>query len=274
MSSAAAAQVEVQRVRARRRAYALRAHPNLLTAGSLVLTLLIWEWYGRGVDPIFFSYPSAIVGALPQMIASGELQRAAAASATAFVVGFGLAIVLGVLLGLLMGRYWIIDRLLDAQVSALYSTPNVALIPLLILWFGLGTNSKIAIVFLAAFFPILVNTQGGVRTVSQHLVDIARAERASESQIFTKVIIPAALPFMMAGIRLSIGRAVVGMVVAEMFTAITGLGGAIVYYGNQFKTDKLLVVVILLACLGVSLTELARLLERRLAPWRETERAT
>jgi NitT/TauT family transport system permease protein len=270
--SATAAQLEGQGVRSSK-PFRLRDHPRLITVCSVVVTIGIWEWYGRGVDPLFFSYPTAILAAVPPMVASGELQRAALTSASALIIGFVLAVVLGVTLGLLMGRYWIIDRLFDAQVSALYSTPTVALIPLLILWFGLGINSKVAIVFLAAFFPILVNTHGGVRSVSRHLVEIARAERATEPQIFTKIIIPAALPFIMTGIRLSVGRAIVGMVVAEMFTAISGLGGAIVQYGNQFKTDKLLVVVILLALLGVFLTEFARAFERRLAPWKETERA-
>jgi NitT/TauT family transport system permease protein len=158
-------------------------------------------------------------------------------------------------------------------VSALYSTPNVALIPLLILWFGLGMLSKIVIVFLAAFFPIIVNTYGGVRNVSRGLVEIAQAEGASEAQIFSKIIVPASLPFIMTGIRLAVGRAVVGMVVAEMFTAMSGLGGAIVYYGSAFATDKLFVVIILLALLGVSLTEAVKWLEVRLAPWKETERA-
>jgi ABC-type nitrate/sulfonate/bicarbonate transport system permease component len=143
----------------------------------------------------------------------------------------------------------------------------------IILWFGLGLLSKIVIVFLAAFFPIIVNTYSGVRNVSRGQVEVALAEGANEAQIFAKIVIPASLPFITTGIRLAVGRAVVGMVVAEMFTAVTGLGGAIVAYGNAFATDKLFVVIIVLALLGVTLTELIRVLERRLAPWKETERA-
>ena len=247
---------------------------NLVRCASVVATLGIWEWYGRGVDPVFLSYPTAIVAAVPKMIERGELQAAFLASVEGLVIGLVMAIVLGTLTGLLMGRYRLVDQIFDIQVSALYSTPNVALIPLLILWFGIGLVSKVAIVFLAAFFPIVVNTYSGVRNVSRGLVEIALAEGADERKVFTKIIVPAALPFIMTGIRLAMPRAVVGMVVAELFTAVTGLGGAIVTYGNAFATDKLFVVIIVLALLGVSLTDSLRFLERRLAPWKETERAS
>ena len=247
---------------------------NLIRFVSVVTTLGVWEWYGRGVDPVFLSYPTAIVAAVPKMIERGELQAAFLASVEGLAIGLVMAIVLGTLTGLLMGRYRLVDQIFDIQVSALYSTPNVALIPLLILWFGIGLVSKVAIVFLAAFFPIVVNTYSGVRNVSRGLVEIALAEGADERKVFTKIIVPAALPFIMTGIRLAMPRAVVGIVVAELFTAVTGLGGAIVTYGNAFATDKLFVVIIVLALLGVSLTESLRFLERRMAPWKETERAS
>jgi len=192
---------------------------------------------------------------------------------TLTLLAMTLGIIFGTALGMITGRYRMIDYLLDVQITALYSTPNVAYLPLLILWFGLGLKSKVVLIFLAAFFPLVVNTHGGVRNVSRALVEIAQAEGARESQIFTKIIVPASLPFIMTGIRLAVGRAVVGMVVAEMFTAITGLGGRIVYYGNSFATSKLFVVIIVLALVGVGLTESAKVLERRMAPWKETERA-
>jgi ABC-type nitrate/sulfonate/bicarbonate transport system permease component len=248
-------------------------YPNLVRIVSLGATLGVWEWYGRTVNRIFMSYPTAIIAALPAMLEKGELQRQLYVSLQELLIGAGLAVVFGTALGLLMGRYRIVDLLLDIQISALYSTPNVALIPILMLWFGLGMTSKVVIVFLAGFFPVIVNTYAGVRNVSRGLVEVALAEGASEAQVFTKIIIPASLPFIMTGIRLAMGRSVVGMVVAEMFTAVTGLGGAIVVYGNAFATDKLFVVIIVLALLGVGLTESVRLLERRLAPWKETERA-
>ena len=241
--------------------------------GSLVLTFAVWEWYGRGVDPVFFSYPTAILSAVPDMVRSGELQTNFLASIQSMAIGLSLAVVFGTLLGLLMGRYRFFDQLLDVQISALYATPNVALIPLIILWFGLGLTAKVTIIFLAGFFPIVINTHAGVRNVGRGLVEVALAEAANQLQIFTKIVIPASLPFIATGIRLAMGRAVVAMVVAEMFTAVAGLGGAIVSYGNAFATDKLFVIIIVLALLGVSLTESVRWVERRIAPWKETERA-
>ena len=235
---------------------------------SVLLTLVAWEWYGRGVNPIFFSYPTAIVAAVPPLIASGELPRALLESLQPFAVGWGLAIVLGIGAGLLMGRYRAVDALLDSQITALYSTPTVALIPLFILWLGLGFAAKVAIIFLSAFFPIAVNAYSGVKSVAPDLIDVGRVERAREDQIFRKIIVPASLPFVMTGIHLSVGRAVVGMVVAEMFTAISGLGGSIVRYSSLYRMDRLLIVVILLAGLGIVLTHLTKWLERRLMPWR------
>lgn len=246
----------------------------LIRCLSVLFTLAVWEWYGRGVDPIFMSYPTAILTAAPKMLAAGELQGAFFLSARTLVIGLVFAIATGTILGALMGRYRLIDHLFDAQISALYSTPNISLIPILILWFGLGITSKIVIVFLAAFFPVVINTYSGVRNVSQSLVEFALAEGASEFQVLRKIVIPASLPFVMTGIRLAMGRAVVGMVAGEMFTAVSGLGGAIVAYGNSFATDKLFVVIITLALLGVALTEIVKLAERRLAPWKQTERAS
>jgi ABC-type nitrate/sulfonate/bicarbonate transport system permease component len=266
--------IGVSELPVRSRRFRLTAHPNLLRLLSISVTLGVWEWYGRRVDPIFVSYPTAILRALPTLVATGELPRAFASSLEALGIGFGSAIVLGIVLGLLIGRYRTIDYLSDVQISALYSTPSVALIPILILWFGLGLTSKIVIVFLSAFFPILVNIHSGVRNVSRSLVEIAQAEGASEPQIFTKIIVPASLPFMMTGIRLAVGRAVVGMIVAEMFTAITGLGGMIVNYSNSFQTDKVFVTIIVIVLLGVGLTGAVRYLERRTAPWKDTERAS
>jgi NitT/TauT family transport system permease protein len=249
-------------------------HPRIVYLLSMGVTLGAWEWYGRTVDRVFMSYPTAIIAVVPAMLISGELQRQFAVSVEVLLIGVSFAIVLGTLTGLLMGRYRLVDQLLNIQVTALYSTPNVALIPILMLWFGLGMMSKVVIVFLAGFFPIIINTYAGVRNVSRGMVEVALAEGANEPQIFTKIVIPASLPFIMTGIRLAMGRSVVGMVVAEMFTSISGLGGAIVVYGNAFATDKLFVIIIVLALLGVSLTESVRFLEKRMAPWKESERAS
>jgi NitT/TauT family transport system permease protein len=151
--------------------------------------------------------------------------------------------------------------------------PQVALTPLLMMWLGLGFSVKVAVVFLFAFFPILINTASGAKNVSASLVEVGRAYLASPSQITIKIVLPAALPFIMAGIRIAIGRALVGMIVAELFTAITGLGAMLSLYGNIFETAKMFVVILVLAALGFCLIQGAQRLEKKMARWKESERA-
>jgi len=258
---------------ARERPFRLTDHLGAVRAASAIFVLLLWEVFGRQVNPLFLSYPSAIAVASLQLLKTGELQRQAIGSLEVFAVGLSAALVLGILIGLLMGRYRLAEYLLDPYVYALDATPRVALIPLLLLWFGLGTSSKVAIVFLSGLFPVLMNTFSGVRTVSAHLVDVGRAYGAGEGKLFTKIIMPAALPFIMAGIRLAVGRALIGIITAEMFTAVTGMGALLVRYSSALATDKFFVPVIFLALLGVGLSNAVDKLQKRLAPWKETERA-
>ncbi|HLN87757.1 MAG TPA: ABC transporter permease [Candidatus Limnocylindrales bacterium] len=251
----------------------LSEHLRSVSAVSTVMVLFLWEIFGRQVNPLFLSYPSAIARAFWQVLASGEFHRQALVSLQVFAVGLGAALVLGIGLGLLMGRYRLAEYLLDPYVYAFDATPRVALIPILLLWFGLGMPSRIAIVFLSGLFPVLMNTFSGVRTVSAGLVEVGRAYGASEKELFSKIILPAALPFIMAGIRLAIGRALIGIITAEMFTAVTGLGALLIRYSSALATDKFFVPVIFLALLGVILSSAVEKLQKRLAPWKETERA-
>lgn len=256
-----------------RRLVDLAEFPNAIRATSVVAFLVLWEVGARNIDPILFSTPSAIARAFWRVTASGELPRELFLSLSIFGVGLGLAVALGVVIGLLMGRYRLVEYLLDPYINALYATPRVALIPLMILWLGLGVEAKIFIVFLVGFFPVVINTAHGVKNVSGGYVEIVRAYGASERQVFTKVIVPAAVPFIATGIRLAVGRALVGMVVAEMFTAIRGLGGMVIKYSSDFDTAALFVPIIVLAVLGVVLSEVTQRLELVFARWKETERA-
>jgi ABC-type nitrate/sulfonate/bicarbonate transport system permease component len=255
------------------RSFRLTDHLSGVRVASVIVVLALWEIFGRQVNPLFLSYPSAITRAFFQLLSAGEIQRQALGSLWVFSAGLSMALVFGIALGLLMGRYRLAEYLLDPYVYALDATPRVALIPLLLLWFGLGTTAKIAVVFLSGLFPVLMNTFSGVRTVSAHLVDVGRAYGASEGQLFGKVILPAALPFLMAGIRLALGRALIGIITAEMFTAVTGMGALLVRYSSALATDKFFVPVIFLALLGVALSSGVERLQKRLAPWKETERA-
>ena len=242
-------------------------------AGAVVLVVGAWELVGRGASPLFLSHPSAIARALAQMVSTGELYRPALASLGVLLVGLALALVLGAGLGLLMGRYPAVEYALDPYVYAFDATPRIALIPLLLLWLGVGTASKVAIVFLSAAFPILISTFSGVRDVGAQLVDTGRACGAREGQVFIKIIVPAALPFIILGIRLAIGRALVGVITAEMLTAVSGLGALLVRYSSALAADRAFALVLLLALLGLALNEAAVALHRRAAPWQATERA-
>ena len=238
---------------------------------SMLVVIGGWEVLGRRVSPVFLSYPSAIAKAAVAMALSGELTGALAMSLQTLVVGFLLASLIGVVLGLLIGRYKIVDAATDWLINALYATPLVAIIPLVILWFGLGNGAKLFIVTILAVFPVLINTAAGVRNVPQSLIDVSTAFAANERQVFMKIILPAAVPYMMTGLRLGIGRAIIGMVVAEFFTAITGLGAVIVKYGNQYDTASMFVPILVLMLLGIVLTYGVRRLEEMFAPWRNVD---
>ena len=248
-------------------------HPNLIRTASVIVFLILWEIYGRRTDPILFTYPTAVAVAFWKLLISGELAHQLLVSLSALAAGFGASLVLGVILGLAMGRSRLAEATLAPHINALYATPQVALTPLLMMWLGLGFAVKVAVVFLFAFFPILINTASGAKNVSASMVEVGRAYLAPPRQILFKIVFPAALPFIMAGVRIAIGRGLVGMIVAELFTAITGLGAMLSLYGNIFETAKMFVVIIILALLGIGLIHASQALERKLANWKETERA-
>jgi len=244
---------------------------RLLRIASFLVVMVAWEVLGRQVAPLFMSYPSAIIRSAVEMSTDGELAAAFLESLKTLLLGFGISAVLGIAWGLAIGRYRAIEAMSDWLVNALYATPLVAIIPLVILWFGLGFSAKLFIVIILAIFPILINTASGVRNVSEQLIDVGTAFAATEREIFVKIIFPAALPYMMTGLRLGIGRAIIAMVVAEFFTAITGLGALIVKYGDQYDTASMFVPILVLMALGIVLTAIVRRAEAWIAPWKTTE---
>jgi NitT/TauT family transport system permease protein len=235
---------------------------------SLGVVLGAWEVYGRFfLNPAVFTYPTAIARAFFQLTVSGELAAAAAQSFLVLFVGWLSGILLGTPVGLLMARFRLVERSLDTYVNALYATPIVALVPLIINWFGFTTLARIVIVFLFAVFPVLINTFQGVRNVEPNLIEVAKSFCSSESRLWGDVVLPSALPYIVAGLRLAIGRALVGLVVAELFTAIAGFGGIIERSTSAIRYDRMMVPVAILMMVGVGLTEGLRALERWLAPW-------
>lgn len=246
--------------------------PNAIRSISVIVFFIFWEIFGRNANPIFMAPPSAIWTAAIELWQQGLLQRAINQSLWPFLTGLVLTIVIGIGLGIAIAQWRLLEYTLDPFINALYAIPRVALVPLIILWAGLEFWGKVAILTSTAVFPVIINTYAGIRDVRGSMLEIGTAYCATESQIFYKITLPAALPFIMAGVRLSVGLCIIGIVVAEFFTAISGLGGMIVEFSNVFATAKLFVPIIIIAILGVLLTEAVQWLERRMSRWRQLER--
>ena len=239
----------------------------LITFGSITGMLILWEIFGRQINPVFGSYPSAIAVAFWDLLVTGQLWAALYDSLRPFLLGYGLAIVIGVPLGLLIGGFRTAEAALGIYVTAGYAMPLVALVPLLILWLGLGFTVKVAVVFLMALFPICINTWLGVVAVPKTLIEVGKSFVAPDLVILRRIVLPATLPYIMAGVRLAVGRAVVAMVIAEFFTTISGLGAVIINSANNFDTATMFVPIIILMLLAVGLNSLIGFVERTVAPW-------
>jgi ABC-type nitrate/sulfonate/bicarbonate transport system permease component len=239
----------------------------VITLAPITFVLILWEIFGRRINPVFGSYPSAIAVAFWDLAASGQLWSALYESLRPFLLGYALAIVVGVPLGLLIGGFRAAEAALGIYVTAGYAMPLVALVPLLILWLGLGFAVKVAVVFLMALFPICINTWLGVVAVPKTLIEVGKSFVAPNIVILRRVVLPATLPYIMAGIRLAVGRAVVAMVIAEFFTTISGLGAVIINSANNFDTATMFVPIIILMVMAIGLNWLIGFVERKVAPW-------
>jgi len=235
--------------------------------------LLTWELWGRTQSPYFFTYPIAILRAAGVMIRSGELNEGLMVSLKGLLVGFMLAAVIAVPLGLIAGRFAYLRRLLNPIMMAFYVTPRLALIPLIIIWIGIGFWAKITVIWLVCFFAIYFNVVHGVTSLSRSHIDVARAYGANEWQILREVTLPAILPFVATGLRLGLGLALIGMVVSEFLIGLTGLGGIIIYYAMRLKTAYVFAAVLAILVMGLSLMALAQYLERKASHWKQSERA-
>jgi NitT/TauT family transport system permease protein len=270
--SAGEAQARV--VTAGRRRSLFKARPGDWTVrlGAIAVFFLIWEFLAPGWNPLIIRPPSAVARAFVELVQTGELQTALMTSLRSFVAGLAIAIVIGVFLGVATGRWRFAYNALDPLVSAFYAVPAVALIPLIAFIFKYqGDAPRIAAVALFCVFPVLINTQQGVRNVDRGLLEVARAFNTSERRLWTDVILPSAVPFVLAGIRLAIGRGLIGMIVAEFLVGLVGLGYLIVQYGNVFRIDRMFVPIIVVAALGTVFMGLVQWIESRVAPWLRRE---
>jgi ABC-type nitrate/sulfonate/bicarbonate transport system permease component len=253
-----------------RRSFYERHEALILGGGAVVLVLAIWQalWSAGRISPLFLSGPSAIAKQFWETLRHGTLLADMGYSGLNFLIGFVLALASGVVVGVIIGWYRKARLVFDPFLNALYATPRIAMVPMIIIWFGVGMWSKVFIVFLSAFFPILVNTVGGIRAIDPDLLRAARAFCASDWQIFKTVAIPGSVPFILTGVRQGVALGLIGVVVGEMFGGSQGVGFMVAYGGQTFATDTLFVGVLIIAFAGILLTSLAEKLERRFSRWR------
>jgi ABC-type nitrate/sulfonate/bicarbonate transport system permease component len=241
-----------------------RARPRLVAG---ILLLLLWEGVVRAFAPAYVAKPSGILAVLPRVLSDPALLRAAAATLAAVAEGLVIAIVLGTLIGLLMGRSVLAERLLRHYINGFYAVPMIVILPLFSLWFGYSGAARLATVVFAALFSIVLNVADGAGAVPAEYLEVARSFRARRLAIMSDVVLPAATPYFLAGLRLAAGRALIGAVVAEFFTAITGLGYYILYNSRTYHHDEAFVAVLLLAGFGVGCDVLIAGATRRFLPW-------
>ena len=236
---------------------------------SVVGGLLAWELISRFIvaNPLFLAAPSQIMEAIWSLTLSGQMEKHIWISAIEFAIGYVIASIIGIGIGFGMANSPRFKQAMQPWISGLYATPTIALAPLFILWFGIGIWSKVLVVIFLVLFPVTINTEAGLRTTSERLIEMLKSFGASGRQIFFKVSLPSALPFILAGLKLGIGRGLIGVVVAELFGSRAGLGRLISQSADAFNMPELFAGVIVLAIAGIAMTAGFGWLEKRLVPW-------
>ncbi len=263
--------VEIEDLEATRRLRFYSRHERLLLGMMAVgIFLGVWEAISRSgaINPIFLSSPTRMTARGYAMFASGEIYEHLWVSGAEFLWGYLLAVATAVPVGLAAGWYRRLNFVLDPFLAALYATPRIAFLPVIILWVGIGIWSKVAIVFLGAFFPICISALAGVKTVDHTYLKVAQSFRAGHAHIFRTIVVPSCVPFILAGLRLGAGRALVGVVVGEMYAATAGLGFLITVAGMTLQTDTVFVGVAIIGGFGVVCNELLSKAERQFERWR------
>jgi ABC-type nitrate/sulfonate/bicarbonate transport system permease component len=249
----------------------LNQEKKILGTAGVVVFLVIWELIGNTfqlINPMFMSAPSLIWKAAAQLFGSGEIWNDLRVSGIEFFWGYVLSVAFGVPFGIMVGWYARMSYIFDPFINALNATPRVALLPLVIIWLGIGILSKVGIIFLGAVFPILINTRDGVKTTPFNLLNAARSFGASEWMVFKTVVLPSTVPFILTGLRLGVGRALVSVMVGELYAATAGIGFMITVAGATFQTDKVFVGVLIFALSGMISMEMLTKVERRFDKWR------
>jgi NitT/TauT family transport system permease protein len=250
--------------------FAARYRKVLLGGLAIVLFFAAWQAIFLVVpfDPLFISKPDLIAAGLVDLIDSGDLFHDLAVSAVPFFLGLGAAVLIGVPLGIVMGWRQRVGYALDPLMTVFYASPLVALSPLLVIFFGVGVAGKAIIVFVLSVFPFIFNAYAGVRAVDRLLINVVRSLGGGEWDLYRKVIFPSVLPYIVAGARIAVGRALIGVLVGEFFAASEGIGYAISRFGDIFSIDRMFACILVVMVIAVVLTEGIRWAERAAFPWR------
>jgi ABC-type nitrate/sulfonate/bicarbonate transport system permease component len=249
----------------------LSQEKKILGAAGVTIFLIVWELVGNVlqlINPMFMSAPSLIAKAAIDLFSSGEIYNDLYISGTELLGGYLLSAVVAIPFGIMVGWYKKMSYIFDPFINAMNATPRVALLPLVIIWLGIGILSKVGIIFLGAVFPILINSRDGVKTTPLNLLNAARSFGASEWMIFKAVVLPSTIPFILSGLRQGLGRAIVGVMVGELYAATAGIGFMITVAGATFQTDKVFVGVLVFALTGMIGTEILAKIEKRFDKWR------
>ena len=249
----------------------LNQEKKILGTVSVVLFLAVWELVGnvyQWINPLFMSAPSLILKAAIELFRSGEIWNDLYVSGVEFFWGFILSVVVGIPFGIVVGWYKRAAYIFDPFVNAMNATPRVALLPLIIIWLGIGILSKVGIIFLGSVFPLMINTRDGVKTTPVNLLNAAKSFGASQWQIFASVVLPSTLPFILTGLRLAVGRALIGVFVGELYAATAGIGFMVTVAGATFQTDKVFVGILIFIIVGLVGTDALDRVERRFDKWR------
>jgi ABC-type nitrate/sulfonate/bicarbonate transport system permease component len=243
---------------------------TIIGMGSLILFLALWEIVSRSglVDPLFISSPVRVMKTGAALLSSGEIWPDLKVSMAEFLLGYAGAAAVGIALGLAMGWSKRVQYLFGPFVDTLNAVPRVTLLPLIVIWFGIGIWSKVVVVFLGAVIPIVINTQAGVNANEAKFLKVARSFGASELKLFVSIILPGAVPFIFTGLKYGAGRALLGVVVGELYAATAGVGHMIADAGNSFQTDVVFFGVLLFTASGLATVAVLDQLERRFENWR------
>lgn len=242
-----------------------------LPVASVLVFLGIWQIVGATVDPILLATPTSVVDAFVTMIKNGDLVPAFLSAMADLIVGYSAAAIVGIGAGVAIGRSETVERVMNPYINFFQATPLIALVPLVVIWFGVGFKARIFVVFLLAVWSIVINTSTGVKETPRSLLDVGRVYKLTRRQSILSIQLPNAVPSIFAGLRIGLGKALIGMVIAQMNISVTGLGGLVVDYGNAFKTAYLLAAIITASLVGVVAAAGLEVLRRVLFPWTKSD---